>query len=50
MVLSKQTKELGLSGWEFGVNQDVKAKADGDFAKSVKAAKKPNRDQTTFVS
>src|SRR3546814_1467754 len=26
----------GRSGWEFGVNQDPKGKADGDFAKSVK--------------
>lgn len=39
----------GLSGWEFGVNQDIKGKADGDFAKSVKATPKAERDQTTFV-
>lgn len=39
----------GLSGWEFGVNEDVKGKADGDFGKSVKATKKEERDQTTFV-
>lgn len=39
----------GLSGWEFGVNEDIKGKADGDFAKSVKAIKKEERDQTTFV-
>ncbi|SFO86774.1 HigA family addiction module antitoxin [Ralstonia sp. NFACC01] len=39
----------GMSGWEFGVNEDVKGKADGDFAKSVKALKKEERDQTTFV-
>jgi addiction module HigA family antidote len=39
----------GLSGWEFGVNQDIKGKADGDFAKSVKATKKADRNQTTFV-
>jgi addiction module HigA family antidote len=39
----------GLSGWEFGVNQDIKGKADGDFAKSVKAMRKADRAQTTFV-
>lgn len=39
----------GLSGWEFGTNQQIKGKADGDFAKSVKATKKPERNQTTFV-
>lgn len=27
----------GNSGWEFGVNKDIKAKADGDFDKSLKA-------------
>lgn len=39
----------GPSGWEFGVNEDIKGKADGDFAKSVKAITKEERDQTTFV-
>jgi len=39
----------GLSGWEFGTNQDIKKKADGDFSKSVKAITKAERDQTTFV-
>ncbi|MGZ8937081.1 MAG: HigA family addiction module antitoxin [Halobacteriota archaeon] len=39
----------GLSGWEFGTNQDIKRKADNDFAKSVKAVTKAERDQTTFV-
>jgi addiction module HigA family antidote len=40
----------GTTGWEFGVNEDPKAKADGDFAKSVKAYKrKADRDQITFV-
>jgi addiction module HigA family antidote len=39
----------GLSGWEFGTNKDVKQKADSDFAKSVKANNKTDRDQTTFV-
>lgn len=27
----------GISGWEFGVNKDIKAKADGDFDKSLNA-------------
>jgi addiction module HigA family antidote len=39
----------GLSGWEFGTNQDIKSKADKDFAKSVKAIPKAERDLTTFV-
>jgi addiction module HigA family antidote len=39
----------GQSGWEFGTNQDIKTKADGDFAKSVKATAKDDRTQTTFV-
>jgi len=39
----------GLSGWEFGVDKDVKGKADKDFTKSVKATKKADREQTTFV-
>jgi len=39
----------GVSGWEFGVNADIKAKADGDFAKSVKATNKVDRLNTTFV-
>lgn len=39
----------GPSGWEFGTNEDVKGKADGDFAKSVKATAKAERDQMTFV-
>ncbi|MGV2129805.1 HigA family addiction module antitoxin [Agrobacterium vitis] len=40
----------GTTGWEFGVNEDPKAKADGDFAKSVKAYKrKADRDQITFI-
>jgi addiction module HigA family antidote len=40
---------LGPSGWEFGVNEDVRTKAEGDFAKSVKAQSSEERDQTTFV-
>jgi addiction module HigA family antidote len=39
----------GLSGWEFGTNKKVKAKADGDFDKSVKALEKKEREETTFV-
>ncbi len=39
----------GLSGWELGTNQNVKGKADGDFAKSVNATPKAEREQTTFV-
>jgi addiction module HigA family antidote len=37
------------SGWEFGTNQDIKGKADGDFAKSVKAVSKADRERMTFV-
>jgi addiction module HigA family antidote len=40
---------IGLSGWEFGTNLDIKGKADGDFDKSVKATAKTDRDKTTFV-
>ena len=40
----------GLSGWEFGTNQNVKEKADGDYAKSVKAIPdKAERNKITFV-
>lgn len=40
----------GKSGWEFGVNVDVKTKADGDFGKSVKAYKDAKkRAEITFV-
>ncbi|ODT23981.1 MAG: addiction module antitoxin [Hyphomicrobium sp. SCN 65-11] len=39
----------GKSGWEFGTNKGVKAKADGDFAKSSKGTPKAERTQTTFV-
>lgn len=40
---------IGVSGWEFGVNQDIKGKADGDFAKSIKALSKSERMTMTFV-
>lgn len=39
----------GKSGWEFGVNSNVKAKADGDFEKSVRAVKPSERANITFV-
>lgn len=39
----------GQSGWEFGTNGNVKQKADDDLEKSVKALKKKERDETTFV-
>ncbi len=39
----------GRSGWEFGVNEKIKAKADGDFYKSAKALKKEERAETAFV-
>ncbi|MDF2811653.1 MAG: hypothetical protein K0S56_2684, partial [Microvirga sp.] len=39
----------GAAGWEFGVTQDVKGKADGDFAKSVKAHKPVERKNITFI-
>ena len=39
----------GLSGWEFGVDRDIKGKADRDFTKSVKATDKSDRRRTTFI-
>lgn len=39
----------GISGWEFGVNENFKGKADGDFAKSVKATTKADLPNITFV-
>ena len=39
----------GASGWEFGVTSDIKGKADGDFAKSVRAIKSTERANITFV-
>lgn len=47
----KSTSKIpsGISGWEFGTNKDINAKADSDFAKSVRASTKAERDQTTFV-
>lgn len=39
----------GSSGWEFGTTENVKRKADGDFAKSVNAHSREERENTTFV-
>ncbi|MGJ8629027.1 MAG: helix-turn-helix transcriptional regulator [Sulfitobacter sp.] len=39
----------GKSGWEFGVNKNIKAKADKDFEKSAKATPKSERLSKTFV-
>jgi addiction module HigA family antidote len=39
----------GSSGWEFGTNEDIKAKADKDFSKSLKALGKKERIGITFV-
>lgn len=39
----------GVSGWEFGVNADIKGKADGDFAKSVRSTTKEERSGVTFI-
>jgi addiction module HigA family antidote len=39
----------GKSGWEFGCDQDPKAKADRDFSKRTKATDKAVRDETTLV-
>lgn len=39
----------GDSGWEFGTNKDIKAKADKDFEKSAKATPKDERLSKTFV-
>ncbi|WDA41431.1 HigA family addiction module antitoxin [Erythrobacter sp. BLCC-B19] len=39
----------GRSGWEFGVNQNPKSKADGDFAKSVKGVDATKRNEMTFI-
>lgn len=39
----------GKSGWEFGVNINIKCKADGDFDKSVKATSETDRANMTFI-
>lgn len=40
---------VGHSGWEFGVNQNIKAKADHDYGKSVAATDDAVRKTMTFV-
>lgn len=39
----------GQSFWEFGCDQDPKAKADHDYATKTKATSKTVREETTFV-
>lgn len=39
----------GRSGWEFGVNQDPKAKADGDYETRVGEVEAKERKDMTFV-
>ena len=39
----------GVSAWEFGVNTNVKGKADGDFAKRVQLIDSAERANITFV-
>lgn len=39
----------GTSGWEFGVNMNIKDKANNDFEKSVRAVKSTERANITFV-
>lgn len=39
----------GLSGWEFGVTENIKAKADGDYKKSIKATSSNQRKSMTYV-
>jgi addiction module HigA family antidote len=40
---------IGRSGWEFGVDKNVKKKADNDFEKSIKAIDKVGRHDMVFV-
>ena len=39
----------GTSGWEFGCNKDIDAKANDDFAKRTSAVPEVERRTTTFV-
>ncbi len=39
----------GMSGWEFGTNEAVKGKADGDYSKRLKTPAPFKLDETTFV-
>ena len=40
---------LGVSGWEFGTNQKVTAKANEDYAKRTESTLESDRQITTFV-
>lgn len=40
---------LGKAGWEFGVNQDPKTKADSDYDARVGAIAQSERSETTFI-
>ena len=39
----------GISGWEFGVTENITKKANGDFEKSVRATNDAERRNITFV-
>ncbi len=39
----------GRSYWEFGTNEDVKTKANNDYAARIKSIDKAERSQSTFV-
>lgn len=39
----------GSSGWEFGTNEKIKEKADGDYSQRTKRTDKDVREQTTFI-
>jgi hypothetical protein len=39
----------GTSGWEFGTNENVKGKADGDYYKRLENSAPLNIEDTTFV-
>lgn len=39
----------GVSAWEFGVNEKIKRKAEGDFEKRVDSIDAANRSNITFV-
>ncbi|NDW07303.1 HigA family addiction module antitoxin [Jiella pacifica] len=51
VVAGQATSKIpaGHSGWEFGVNVNIKGKADGDFAKSVIGNDAKQRKSMTFV-
>lgn len=39
----------GLSGWEFGTNQEITSKANHDFSKDVEVVSKDHREKITFI-